>query len=92
MAELAGRWRRVDGVAYETLDEEAVLLDLNAGTYYRLNAVAARAWSALETPRRLEEIAAELLPIFEVDEATLHSDLRTLLNDMRQSDLVSEEP
>ena len=90
MTEQGTRWIRVQGVAFEAFGEEAVVLHLHAGTYYRLNAVAARAWMLLDTPRRAENLVEELAALYEVDRATLATDVENLLRELRTEALVRE--
>jgi len=88
MTEQGPRWIREEGVAFEAFGEEAVVLDLRAGTYYRLNAVAARAWMFLDTPRRAESLVEELAALYEVDRSTLSADVESLLRDLLGAALV----
>jgi hypothetical protein len=51
--------------------DNAVMLDVVSGSYYGLNAVAARIWELLaERPMTIGEICARLCEEFEVDDAT----------------------
>ena len=90
MTEQGSRWFREDGLVFEAFGEEAVVLHLHAGTYYRLNAVAARAWMLLDTPRRAESLVEELSALYEVDRSTLAADVENLLRDLLRAALVRE--
>ena len=46
---------------------EAVVLDLGAGVYYSLNAVAARVWELVRTPVTVDDIHRTLLEEYDVD-------------------------
>ena len=50
--------------------DSAVMMSIEAGSYYGLNAVGARIWELLERPRRLDEICAALRDEFDVDANT----------------------
>lgn len=79
-----------DGVVYEVLDGEAVLLHLPTGTYYRLNEVATRAWTSLVATGRLDEGRATILAEFDTTEPVLDADLEDLLADMLSRGLIRE--
>jgi hypothetical protein len=49
------------GKASADLGVETALLDLKDGTTYRLDAVAARAWGLIQTPRTVREVRDTLL-------------------------------
>jgi Coenzyme PQQ synthesis protein D (PqqD) len=60
--------RRNDDMLYAAVDtEQAVMLDVGAGKYYGLNAVAMRIWELLEHPMTLALLCARICEEFEVD-------------------------
>jgi hypothetical protein len=67
---------------------EAVILNLNKGVYYRLDPVGARVWSLIQEPRTFAELRDALLGEYEVDAASLESDLRDLLNQLAEQGLI----
>lgn len=80
-----------DHVLVSHLTDEAVLLDMETKSYYRLNATGAAIWKALERERPLQEIAAELVAEFEVDETTAQEAVRVQLDELLSLGLVEEE-
>jgi len=87
----AERWRIAAKVAYEFLGEDAVVLSLKTGSYYRLNSVTASAWKMLGKTGRLEEVADRLLEIYETDRPTLVRDLTELFAQMEEHGLLIRE-
>jgi hypothetical protein len=85
------RWRAAPKVAYEFLRDDAVVLDLQSGNYYRLNSVAASAWRLLHKPARLDDLVDRLLEGYEVERETLIRDLAELLSQMEEYGLVVRE-
>ncbi len=76
-------------VVFEVVDGEAVLLDLDSGTYFKLNGVGARTWQLLEAgPRSLSELAEVLVQEFEVTPEVLVGDLEVLLSELSDAGLV----
>ena len=66
-----------------------MLLDLEAGVYYGLDPVGARAWELLATGATVSEVVATMLDEFEVSESTLSEDLRMLVADLEEKKLVT---
>ena len=78
------------------LDQEAggttVLLSLEAGQYYSLNAVGGRAWALCDGSRKVSEIAGVLGGQFDASTETIERDLLELFNDLAHENLVVESP
>ena len=75
-------------VLSQTVDKEAVLLDLKNELYYGLNEVGARIWQLLQKDNSLEQIKEVLLEEYDVDETLLQKDLDTLVSALKQADLI----
>jgi hypothetical protein len=70
------------------LAEEAAVLSLKNGVYYGLDPVGARVWNLAQEPRTFAELRNALLREYEVDAASLESDLRDLLNQLAEQGLI----
>lgn len=77
-----------DGLATAQLDDEAVLLDVNAGIYYGLNEVGARVMDLLKEPTSLGALVDAMLVEYAVDREQLKHDLVAFLQSMTAQDLV----
>ena len=64
---------------FRDLDGEAVILNLDAGTYYGLNAVGTRMWQLLERHGRLKPVFEELCREYDVAPNDLERDLIALV-------------
>lgn len=73
---------------YSELDNEAVILHLQSGTYYGLNQVGARIWDMLRQPRKVAEILAAILDNYEVESARAERDLVALLQRLSDERLI----
>jgi hypothetical protein len=82
--------RPARGVAWQTIDEEGVVLDLDRGRSFGLNPAAALVFSLLETHGE-EEIAGELSRRFDVGRDEARADVASFLAAMRERGLVAEE-
>ena len=70
------------------LADEAVVLDLRAGVYYGLNAVAMRIWELLQEPKTVSEIGAAIVGEYDVDSDRCQDDLLGLLRDLEAKKLI----
>ncbi len=82
--------RPAKGVAWQTIDEEGVVLDLDGGRSFGLNPAAALVFSLLETHGE-EQIADEVARRFAVRADEARADVAEFLSVLRQRGLVAEE-
>lgn len=75
-------------VVLQRVGEEAVLLDLNSGTYYELNPMARRIIELLNESGDPAKVASALEQEFEVQPEELDSDLKSLLNQLEANGLL----
>lgn len=71
---------------------EQVILNLENGVYYGLDAVGNDVWSLLEHPVAVSTVVDRLLEMYEVDRSRLEADVLALLNDMNEHDLLVVNP
>jgi hypothetical protein len=81
-----------DDQVHTSLGDEAVILGLQDGVYYGLDAVGARVWSLLSEPRRVSAIIALLMEEFDVSPERCERDVLALLGDLTERRLVRLEP
>lgn len=63
-------YRNLDILHASTGTEEAVMMSIEAGRYYGVNAVGARIWELLESPKTIEQLCALICTEFDVDAQT----------------------
>ncbi len=73
---------------YSEIDSEAVILDINSGTYYGLNDVSNRVWQWLQTPCSQKDLVESLLEEYDVSLEKASADLDRLLQKMVSTGLV----
>jgi len=71
------------------LANEAVLLDLDTGNYYGLNATGRRVWELLSSGLSLSATIAAMESELDVPRATLQADVEALLSDLERVGLVA---
>ena len=72
--------------------EEAVMLSISAGRYYGLNAVAARIWELLETPKTTAELCTRLCAEFEVEAPACEHDVLKFVDQLVANRIVDAAP
>ena len=75
-------------VAAAPIDSGVAVLDLRAGNYVALNAVAGEIWFMLSEPRRVNQIFDVLAADYGVDRATLLRDVLPFLQTLIDKRLV----
>lgn len=73
---------------YSEIDSEAVILDVNSGTYFGLNEVSKSVWQILQTPSSSKQVIEKILAEYEVSEEEATRDVEGLLKEMLGSGLV----
>ena len=71
--------------------DELVILNLEDGTYYGLDAVGSQIWELLGQGHAPGEICARLAEEFEVARDVIEADARAFLSDLLDHALVREE-
>jgi hypothetical protein len=70
------------------LSGEAVILNLQSGTYYGLNAVGASVWNLIQSPKTVDQLREALLEEYEVEPEDCDRDLHQLLEDLHNVGLI----
>ncbi len=86
--EVPERLRVHKSVLSRELGGETVLLNLESGVYYGLDAVGTRAWNLLAQEHSLTDVRAIMLDEFEVAAETLERDLTALVRDLCDKQLL----
>jgi hypothetical protein len=68
--------------------EEAVILNLDANAYVRLNATGRWLWERLEGPQTIDSLAQALAAEFRVDRHRALADVREFVHGLLERDLV----
>jgi hypothetical protein len=73
------------------IDDEAIALDLDAGQYYGLNAVATRVWQLLAGGSSVSAICVTLLEEFDVPPEALRADVDAFIGELVAKGLAFEK-
>ncbi|MDQ7823727.1 MAG: PqqD family protein [Candidatus Eremiobacteraeota bacterium] len=83
---------RNEEIAWSELDDEVVLLDIDQGSYFSLNAVAADLWKLLDGSRTVASLVGEVLTLYDVEESQARQDVIRVVGDMVQKNLAVISP
>jgi lipoate-protein ligase A len=70
---------------------EMMLMDLESGTYFGLDAIGGRAWQAFEDGQTIEELCAQIEQDFEVEPEQLREDMLSLARKLLDNNLVTKK-
>lgn len=86
---LAARVAAREGVVFQQLQEEAVLLNLDSGQYFGLDPVGTRIWNLLVEGQSLPQVVSTIVAEYEVGGEQCKADLLKLLGDLEAQGLVA---
>jgi hypothetical protein len=90
MVTLNDSLRIPDGVATRKIGDETILLNLETGTYFGLDAVGSRFLELLEQYGDISVASRTMLGEFDVQSQTLEADILRLVEEMRSKGLLEE--
>ena len=73
---------------YSEIGSEAVILDLQSGTYYGLNETGNQIWQWLQKPKTFSELYKLVLDEYDVPHKEALEDLQQLLQEMLGTGLI----
>jgi hypothetical protein len=85
------RLSRTNDLLSTELDEETVLMSIDAGAYYGLAGVARRIWEKLENPMSFSELVDCLEREYAVSRETCVSDVQKFLGEIEREGLLRVE-
>ena len=87
---LASRARVPDGIVFQSLQDELVLLNLHTGVYFGLNPVGARIWHLIQTrqPAPLRQVLDALVEEYDVPSDRCTDDLLSLIARLEENRLL----
>ena len=79
---------QTDNLLDSEIDDELIVMSINAGKYYGMDAIGARIWLLLTQPRQIFEICEQLQLEFDVDRATCELDVMEFIQQLTDARLV----
>ena len=91
MAENCRKFLRVGNVVEANIDDEKVMMCVETGNYFGLNAVAARVWDHLAEPISMSDLIGLLTQEFDVDAQECRRTVEPFIEQLIESKLISFE-
>ncbi len=82
-------YRLNDRAVYRLVDDEAVILDLDKGLYYGLNAVGARIWQLIGANLPASRVCEAIVEEFEVSAEEALADVDAFLESLLSNGLIT---
>ena len=73
-----------------SVENELVMMDIDRGMYYALNAVGSVIWERIARPQTVADLCDQLQQVYAVDAATCAADVLAVLNDMAANGLLAD--
>jgi len=74
------------------VDDDIVLLDMEAGQYLGFNGVASRIFELLSTPQTLNSLCTQLLEEYAITPENCEAEVKTFLQDLNAKNLLELNP
>ncbi len=88
---LTSKLSRTENLLSTQLDEETVLMSIDAGAYYGLEGPARSIWEILEAPVTFSALVDRLVKEYRVSPETCAADLERFLGEMEREGLLRVE-
>lgn len=85
-------YRVAEGVLFQRLDRESVLLNMKTEQYFGLDPVGTRVWQLLVETHSVDTTIEKMRTEYEVDEARLREDVLALAERLAAKGLLVAEP
>lgn len=82
------RYRRAPGCIASEIDGDIVFFHPTAGKYFASSSVGRALWSLMATPQSIDQLIAQLLDRYDVDEDTCRRDVARFLDQLQQNELI----
>ena len=76
-------------VIYRDVSGEIVLLDLQSGVYYGLDAIGSRMWQLLMEQHDVDDVCSIMIDEYETSSDALRADVDRLVTELAEKGLVS---
>lgn len=83
------KWQISPEILHSKIDDEMILMSIEADSYFGLDPIASRIWELLEQPLDLDELVEKLMEEYEVDAETCREDVQALLEDLQGRGLIA---
>ena len=79
---------QIEELVSSDLDGETVMMSVENGKYYGMDAIGSRVWALIKQPRSVAELCDILLTEFNVDRERCEKDVLIFLNKLAEDKLI----
>lgn len=84
--------RRMDHVVWKTVDGKGILLNLENGAYFDVDAVGLSIWQLCDGMKKTDEIASKISQAFKADPKRVSVDTSEFITELKRAKLVEILP
>jgi len=81
--------RQAEDQISSKLDNEAVLMSIDNGEYYKMNPIATDIWEMISNPKKISDIINTLLQEYDVSKEKCAKEVFEFLNHLNEKNLIS---
>lgn len=85
---LNSRVVRSEDFITSTVDNDLVMMSLEKGTYYGLDAIGSHVWEHIAEPITIEDLCQKLTDQFEVEATQCQTDVLAFLNELQKEKMI----
>ena len=75
-----------------TVDDDLVMMSLEKGIYYGLDAIGSQIWESIAQPVSVQTLCQQLMEKFEVEPAQCQADVLAFLNELLTEEMIHVVP
>ncbi len=80
---------RSDEIIFDEMDNKVVMMSLEQGEYFGLNAIGSRIWALLEQPMTVAELCRQLVASYVVEAATCQQETINFLQELHAAEIIT---
>lgn len=82
------RIRQSSGVLFNQVDDDLVMMDVEKGSYFGVNAVGAAIWNMIAEPIRIQDVIRQLLEQYDVTEEVCRQETLAFLEQAHEKGFI----
>ena len=82
---------QVEEIVSSDIEGETVMMSIENGKYYGMDAIGGRIWKLIEHPIKVSDLIDTLLERFHVDRETCERDVLKFLNELNDEKIIKVE-
>jgi len=80
--------KRSPEIVHSDMDDETVMMSIEQGEYYGIDAIGSDIWNMLEEEKSIKDICSSLCQRYDVDESVCQQDVMRFLENMYERKII----